>query len=86
MEFKKLKEFYQKVKSFKFTKYFLDRKERKLSEEITTNRNLIEAYKQGIVNDKAHIIATESEIAILMRNVELLVVNIEKIQTVIKLY
>jgi len=86
MEFKKLKDIYQKVKSFKFTKYFLDRKERKLNEEVTTKRNLIEHLTQSIVNYEENIRSAKIAIADLKTDVNLIAIDVMKIQTVLKLY
>jgi len=75
-----------KIKDFNFTKYLLNRKERNFQTQIKTKEELVEFHIEQIVIDKAHIIATESEIAILKKGITQLEKDVKKIIKVINLY
>ena len=74
------------IKDFNFTKYLLNRKERNFQTQIEKKENLVEYWTQEIINDKAHIIASECEIAILKKEVIQLEKDVKKVVKVINLY
>ncbi len=84
-EFKKSKEFTQKVKNFNLMKYMLIRKERKLLDKKYIKEALIEKHTFQIVLDRAHATALESEIAILKKAIKQLDTDVEKVKIVLEL-
>lgn len=85
-EMKKLKEFYQKIKNFKLTKYLLDRKERKLLNDIEFNKRMIESYERRIKDMYVSIERLSEKIIEKQELIKELETNVKKIQTVSKLY
>ena len=86
IELKKAKEIYQTIKSFKLTKYLLDRKEEKLSKQITNKRDEIEFFEGQIKRDEKRIIDSGACIVIKEIEIKALEINISKIVKVINLY
>ena len=82
----KLEEFFIKVKDFNFTRYLLDKKERKIMSEIELNEGLIEHYKEQIVYADFDISTAEEEIERLEKEIKELEKDAKKVVKVINLY
>lgn len=86
-EFKiKIVEKFTKLKNFNLMKYLLIKKEKSFLSEIEQNEDLIKYHKQQIIIDEAHVVATQSEIAILTKAIKELEVDVKKVVKVINLY
>ena len=79
-------EFFLKAKEFKFTKYLLNKKERKLQTSIELKEGLIEHWRQQIGHYQNSIVVNTNLIIQAEREIKELEENVKKVVKVINLY
>ena len=83
---KKLKEIIQAIKNFNITKYLLDRKEKKLLQDIEFFKGMIKSYEARILAAKDRIEEYKEGIIEGQKVIKQLETDVKKVQKVIKLY
>jgi len=79
-------EFFVKVKEFKFTKYLLNKKERKLQTSIMLKDGLIKHWTEQIVVYENNILVNRNLILQAAKEIEELEKDVKKVVKVINLY
>ena len=90
MKMEKIKELYwtiyRSVKYFNFTKYLLNKKERKLQTSIMLKEGLIEHWKQDILFYENSVLVNNSLILQTEKEIKELEKDVKKVVKVINLY